>query len=170
MACGVGRGVGSEAASQRPDGPDLSPQTELRSRRAAVFERALVAPAPRGGSWWPRKVVRACLAFGSVPAPAPRVLTLAPVGETPRLPWSRDSPESRVPPHQGPGGRSLGRVVPECGAGTSPRGCSANNFTSHFRLGRSNAQDPAQKRPLRFHFPQHGSRCQLSVLTRRPFS
>lgn len=55
----------------------------------------------------------------------------------------------------------------ERSAGTSPKGRSARNFTSHFRLGDGNAHSQAPERTLHFHTPARRSRCQVSVLTLR---
>lgn len=51
-----------------------------------------------------------------------------------------------------------------------PRGRSANNFTSHFQLGDSNAHSRAQGSSFHFYRPEHESRGQLAVLTQRPLS
>lgn len=120
-ACRVKRGVGLELP-----GPSL--RTMQRSPQAAVFETALVGPAPLGGSGWPRKESRA---------------------------WGWDQcgdPHTRLSPEaqRHLGVHRIGALEAgdcawdmEHGAGVSPRVCSANSFTSHFRPGDRNAHSPA---------------------------
>lgn len=135
--------------------PGPSPRTVLRSRPAAVFETALVGPAPLGGSRWQGKESRAwgwdqCGDPHTRPSPEAQLnLGFHPIGDLGGGDWGWDMEHS---------------------AGTSPRVCSANNFTSHFRLGNRNAQSPALETSLHFQGPEHGSRCRFSVLTLRPLS
>ena len=82
---------------------------------------------------------------------------------------SRPRAESRLPPHRGPGGRRLGWVEGR-GAGTArPKWPLGEQFHLPFTSAVV-TPTPGSERPLRFHRPENGSRCQRSGLTLRPLS
>lgn len=143
VVCRGKRGVGLGLS-----GPSFS--TEPGSGKRPFPETALVRPAAIRRSWRRTK--------------ASRTRALAGCGD----PHTRLPPEVQLKLGLHPtsdlegGGWGWDR---EHSAGTSLRGRSANNFTSHFRLGDGDAHSPALERPLRFHLPARGSRCQFCADT-----